>query len=116
MTLPDIINQNSHIKSINQRLQLRIIALLILAEVHSEDLHVDIRARILGLYFGGERLEFRGSARDEQQVEAFLRELDGVFFSEAVGGAGYYCPGALLAVFAELEGRLAVYSSIVFVG
>lgn len=45
------------------------------------------------LDFGGESRELGGGARDEDEVEAFLRELDGVFFADAVGGAGYYCPG-----------------------
>jgi hypothetical protein len=63
---------------------------------------LDIRPRVFLRYFSRESLEFRGGARNEEEVEAFLCELDGVFFSQAVGGAGDDCPGAFLAIFAEL--------------
>jgi hypothetical protein len=63
---------------------------------------LDIRPRVFLRYFGRESLEFRGGARDEEEIEAFLCELDGIFFSQAVGGPGDYCPGAFLAIFAEL--------------
>jgi hypothetical protein len=41
-------------------------------------------------------------ARDEDDVEAFAGELEGVFFANAVGGAGYDCPGAFEAEFGNL--------------
>jgi len=102
MALSHIIYQNPHIEAIDKCLHLSIIAILVLAEVHGEDFDIDVGAGIFLLDFGGEGVEFRGGARDEEEVEAFLGELDGVFFAQAVRGAGYYCPGAFLAIFAEL--------------
>jgi hypothetical protein len=54
------------------------------------------------LDFGGQRGEFGGGAGDEDEVEAFLSELDGVFFANSVGGACDYCPGAFGTIFANL--------------
>ena len=46
------------------------------------------------LDFRGKRGEFRGGAGDEDEVEAFLSQLDGIFFADAIGRASYYGPGA----------------------
>ena len=58
MALSHVVYQDPNIKSIDQRLQLGIVSILILAEIHGEDLDVDVRACIFLLDFGGEGLEF----------------------------------------------------------
>ena len=54
------------------------------------------------LDLGGEGGELRGGARDENEVESFLCELDGVFFADTVRSAGYYCPGAFGSIGSKL--------------
>jgi len=66
-------------------------------------LGLDSGVGIFGLDFFGEDLEFGGGAGDEEEIEAFPCELDGVFFADSVGGAGYYCPGSFLAVGSKLS-------------
>lgn len=59
---------------------------------------------IVGVLDGrGEVVEFGLRARDEENVEAALGELESVFFAYAVRGAGDDSPAAFGAEFGELE-------------
>ena len=49
-----------------------------------------------------EGLEFGGGAGNEEYVEALSSKLNGVFFADAIGGAGHKCPAAFGAEGAEL--------------
>lgn len=69
-------------------------------EVHWEDFGLD--ARVLVGNLGGHVVELGLRARDEQDIEAFGGELEGVFFADALRGAGHDGPGALAAIFGEL--------------
>jgi len=44
-------------------------------------------------------LELGFGAGDEDEVEALLGELDGIFFSKTIGGTCYQGPGSFLAIF-----------------
>jgi hypothetical protein len=49
-----------------------------------------------------ESLQFGFCARDKDEVESFLGELERKLFAQAVRSSGYDGPRAFLAVFAEL--------------
>jgi hypothetical protein len=65
-------------------------------------LRLDGGPGIFGFDFFAKGGEFGGGTRDEEKVETFLCELDGIFFANSVGGAGYYCPCAFLAIGSKL--------------
>ena len=58
---------------------------------------------MLGFQVGREGFELGGSARDEDDVEAFAGELESEFFANAVGGAGDDCPAAFGPELGELQ-------------
>lgn len=49
-----------------------------------QNLRLDRRTNILLFDFRGKSLELGFGSRDEEEVETFLCELNGVFFSESV--------------------------------
>jgi hypothetical protein len=50
----------------------------------------------------GEAVEFGLGARDEEEVKAFARELEGVLFADAIGRACDDGVGVVAAEFGEL--------------
>lgn len=94
MALSDIVDQDSYIETIYEGLELGIVAVVILRKVHGEDLGLDGAASIFVCDFAGKSLELGFGARDQKEVEAFLRELYGVFFANSVRGTSDNGPGA----------------------
>lgn len=85
----DIVDQDGDIKLRDQALDVVVVLVLVGSKVHGNSLGLDI---VLGLDFRGEGVELALGARDEEDVEALLSELEGVLFAETVGGAGDKSP------------------------
>lgn len=81
----DVVDQDGDIELRHQALNVLKILVLVGGEVHGDGLGLDI---VFGLDLGGEGVELALGARDEEDVEALLGELEGVLLSKAVGCAG----------------------------
>ena len=92
MALSHVVYQNPHIKPINQCLEPRIVLVFVLGEVHRQDLGLDGGSGVFVFDFGRQSGEFGGGAGDQDEVEPFLSELDGVLLADSVRRTGYYCP------------------------
>lgn len=100
MAQADIVDQDGDIKLRNQALDVVIVLVQVGRKVHGNSLRLNI---VLALDFRGEGIELALGARDEEDVVALLGELEGVLFSETVGGTGHKSPGALLAKLGKLK-------------
>jgi len=77
---------------LQERAERGVVSVPVLRKVHGEDL--GFYASVLGLELGGEGFELGERARDEHEVEAFVRQLEGEFAADAVGCAGDNGPRA----------------------
>lgn len=102
MALPDVVDQHRHVQALHQRPQPGVVVVVVGGEVHGEEPGLHRGAGIFGLDLLGEGLQFRVRAGDEEEVEAFLRELDGEFLADAVRGAGDDRPASFGAELAKL--------------
>ena len=103
MALPHVVDQDRHVETVHHFFQSSVIGIVVGCEIHGEDFG-GIGSGRLGLDAFGEGLEFRFGAGDEKDVEAALGELDGEFFADTVGGAGYDGPAGAGAESAKLVG------------
>lgn len=101
VALSDVIDEDTDVETGHDRGQLGVVGLVVLGEVHGQDLGLD--RRCLGFDVVGERGKLGFSARDKDEIEAFRGELKGVFLPETVGSAGDDCPGAFGSILAQLE-------------
>ena len=100
MALSNVIDKDSDVEVVNERLQLGIVGPVVLGEIHGKVFRLDgwrLRLNLLG-----ESGELGFGARDEEDIEALGGELEGVLLAKAVGRAGYDCPGALWPILAKL--------------
>jgi hypothetical protein len=99
--LADVVDEHGHVEPSQQRTQRRVVGVPVLRKVHGQDFGP--HAGVCRLELGIEGFELGARARDEHEVEAFARQLQGEFAADAVGRARDDGPGALGAVFGELE-------------
>jgi hypothetical protein len=102
VTLSDVVDEDTDIEAVRESLQLGIIGLVVLGEIHSEDLGLDRRGLSFNVMSEGDELGF--GAGDEDEVEALVGELEGIFLSKTIRGAGDDGPGALWTILAQLDG------------
>ena len=99
-----VVDQHGDIQSLDEGPQSRVVGVVVGGEVHGQQLGPHRGAGVFRLDLLGEALQFRRRPRHEDQVEAFLRELDGEFLADAVRGPGYEGPASFGAEVAELVG------------
>ena len=95
----DVVDQNRDVEVRDQAPDTVEVFVLVGGEVHGDSLRLDV---VLFLNLRGEIVELALGARNEQDVEALLRQLESVLLSETVRGASNESPGALLAELGEL--------------
>jgi hypothetical protein len=100
MALSDIVDEDGNIQSVDQLRKPLVVVGGVLGKVHGQDLGLD--AGVFSLDLGSEGGELAGGARDEDDVEPLLRELQRELFTDAVGCAGDHRPGTLGSILAEL--------------
>ena len=79
----DIVDQNADIEAFNQLLHVVVVGILVLGKVHGQRLDGDLGAIFRG-DFGGEGVQLRLRARDEDEVITFGCEGQGEFLANAI--------------------------------
>lgn len=98
--LADVVYQDTDIKTSNQLGQALVVLIVVLGEIHGENLGLEtgpLQTQLLG-----ESIELRLGAGDEDEVEALGGELRGELLAETIRRTGDDGPGALLAILAKL--------------
>ena len=109
MALADVVDEDGYVQSVDELGQSFVVSGRILGEVHGDG---------LGLHTGelgdlsSEGIELGGGARNEDDVEAFLSELESKFLADAVRRSGDHSPGAFGPILSELYIRDVLASSI----
>ncbi len=102
--LSDVVDQDAHVQTPNQRGEALVVVILVLGVVHRQ--YLDLQPGPSQLQFAGESFELGFGAGNEDQVETLGGELLGKLLAETVGCAGDDGPGALPAILAELRRTL----------
>lgn len=108
--LADVVDEDADVEAGDELGETVVVGAVVAGVVHGEDLDLDLAGE-LGLELVGKGLKLGLGSGDEDEVEALAGELVGVFLAQAVGGTGHDCPGAGLAILAELFKFLLVTPS-----
>ena len=105
MALADIVHQDRDLFIGDEAGELVIVRVLVCGEVHGQGLDADAGVDLRDCCRYG--LQFGRRPRNEQNVVASFRQLQGIFFANAIAAAGYEGPGAAGTEAAKL-GRQSV--------
>lgn len=110
VALADVVDKDCDVQPFDEFGQALVVGGRVLRKVHGEGL--GLHASELGGYLGSEGIELGGGARNEDNVEAFLSELECKLLADTVRRSGDQRPGTFGSILSQLFIR-RVSSSIV---
>lgn len=98
----DVVDEDADVEAFDELAEAGVVGVLVLREVHGEDLGRDLRA-ILGGDIGGEGVQLGLGAGDEDEVVALCGERERELLADAIGGASDEGPRAARSKLGKLE-------------